>query len=121
MRENLPPAPGEAIAAAAEQEYHKDDDDDCCGVHGGEPTTNNTSPSIFSLPTPPCAATSRLTSRERTGQGDACRNTPTRHRSNMREMRESIKTSPMGEVLTNEGQARALAPDTEAFPIILLL
>jgi hypothetical protein len=58
MRENLPLAPGEAIAAAAEQEYHKDDDDDCCGVHGGEPTTNRASPSIF-IQTPPRFATSR--------------------------------------------------------------
>jgi hypothetical protein len=65
MRENLPPAPGEAITAAAEQEYHKDDDDDCCGVHGGEPTMNNTSPSIFSLQTPPVIHISRLTSRTR--------------------------------------------------------
>jgi hypothetical protein len=63
MRENLPPAPGEAIAAAAEQEYHKDDDDDCCGVHGGETTMNNTSPSIFSLQTPPFNATLHRTSR----------------------------------------------------------
>jgi hypothetical protein len=50
MRENLPPAPGEAIAAAAEQEYHKDDDDDCCGVHGGETTTNRAASSTSLLP-----------------------------------------------------------------------